>query len=638
MGEPVPPFAFEFGEFSLDPKRGVVHRKGRTLELTPRAFDTLLYLVEHAGQVVEKAALLGAVWPNLVVEEGNLSQTIYVIRRALGERPDEHRSIVTVPGRGYRFVADVRKVPVGAPIEATSPPAPEPAKQPKPRGIGAILAVSLSLCLVAAVLFLVQRGRTTTDGAADATIRSIAVLPFVDMSANGDQAHFSDGLSEELINLLTRVPNLRVIARTSSFSFRGKDADIATIARTLQVTHVLEGSVRRAEDRVRITAQLIDASNSSHVWSMTYDRDVDDVFAVQSEIAAAVAEALQAKLQSQERIASGTTANPQAYEHFLRGQFYYGRRMPGDMQRAMSAFEQAVALDPRYARAWSGVAAISYLQILDGTLPREAGLAKLLDAARKTIAYEPRSAEGHLRLANYHWLRGDRAAAAEFFRKGSALNPDSSLVLGFQAGDAAEQGRYDEAVMLQRRVVSLDPVSPTSINNLGGFLLAAGRFEEAKAEYLKAYELRPDTMAAFSVAEVLVLLRRFEEALAIIERGTQGADRAHALALVNHALGKQTEANAALATLISAVEATDPFRVAEVLAYRGETSEAFDWLARPRLRGFPGTWSGDRMLWEMQASPFLASLHVDPRWNEWVARTRYADRRWDARQADSRQE
>jgi TolB-like protein len=242
------PRLYEFGEFQLDAGRGVLRssRDGKPLELTSKALSTLLYLLEHAGQVVEKGALFAAVWPNVVVEEGNLTQTVHVLRRALGEHPDDHRFIVTVPRRGYRFVADVR--------------------------------------------------RETRAVATPRPIHSIAVLPFTDLSPEGDNDYFSDGLSEEVVNFLAQSPDLQVTARTSSFSFRNQSVDIATIAEKLNVRYVVEGSVREVGKRVRITVQLVEASSSSYVWSHTYERDVDDAFAVQAEIAAAVVQALRAHL------------------------------------------------------------------------------------------------------------------------------------------------------------------------------------------------------------------------------------------------------------------------------------------------------------------------------------------------------
>jgi TolB-like protein/DNA-binding winged helix-turn-helix (wHTH) protein/lipoprotein NlpI len=627
MDDSAQPPVYDFEGFSLDTRRGVLcsQSDGRPVELTPRAFGTLLYLVERAGQLVEKGALLAALWPNVVVEDGNLTQTIYVLRRALGERPDEHRFIVTVPGRGYRFVAAVtrRAEQSTEDTETASSPEPVAATAAGSKRAGWIAGIALALGALAIMAVWAYRAREADSVVSTQPIQSIAVLPFVDMSPSGDSAYFSDGLAEELLNLLAHIPELRVIARTSSFSFRGQSVDIATIAQKLQVGHVLEGSVRKAGDKVRITAQLIDAADSSHVWSETYERDLTDVFAVQSEIATAVADALKLKLRTRQSVTVVAPTGTEAYEHFLRGQFLYGRRGPRDLDNALSAYQQALELDPHYARAWAGVAAVSFIQVYEGHVAREVGLPRLLDAAQKAIAYNPQLAEGHLRLSNYYHLVGQPETAARHYRRGALLNPESPLVLGTQAGYAAKRGNYEDAIELARRVISLDPLSVTGLNNLAAFMIAAGRLEEARVEMLKSYDIARLPDDALSISHILMWQRKHDEALAFIDRNMQGADRAQALALVYHALGRASEADVALGELIALAGDRDAFRIAEVYAYRGDAAESFRWLnLATKAHDSFGRSAQGHMLWEMRVSPFLEPLHDDPRWNEWVATTR----------------
>ena len=635
MDDVAPHVIYEFEGFELDPRRGVLRRRsdGQALTLTPKAFGALLYLVERAGELVEKDALFAAVWPNVVVEEGNLTQTIHVLRRALGEHRDDHRFIVTVPGRGYRFVAEVTARPVGPDrLGAPNPPAPAdradtvaapaaPASRAdrRWRRVKTLGAIAVALALVAVGL-AVYRAHGPHGPAADARPRSIAVLPFVDLSPAGDSAYFSDGLSEEVLNLLSQTPELRVIARTSSFSFRDRDADIATIARTLGVRYLLEGSVRREGRRVRITAQLIEASSSSHLWSAVYERDLDDVFAVQSEIAAAVADALETRLASSTRPANAAPADPRAHDEVLRGQFFYHRRGPGDLERALRSFERAVALDPNYARGWAGVAGIVCIETGEAACPVQPvcrGCWRPPPGPWLSIPGWPRGISGWPAITD---LLGDERLTEDHLHKALTLEPDNPLMLSVQAGSAAQHGRFDEAIDLQRRAVARDPVSAVLINNLGHMLYAAGRLEEARVELTRAFELSPGSNAEDTLGQILVLQHKFDVALAFIEQSAPGPAREQGLALVYHALGRTAEADAALARLTALSATADPFRLAEVYAYRGEADESFRWLeiaARPIDRE-SGLLPAARELWEMQASPLLAPLHADPRWVAWV--------------------
>ncbi len=385
---------YEFGGFRLDAVRRVLRSRvdARPIDLPPRALDTLLYLVEHAGEIVEKQALMDAVWSNVVVEEGNLTQTIYLLRRALGEQPDEHHFIVTVPKRGYKFVGEVKNVDASAPCRVEAVAAPVTMSRPgaangrwsfaRRAGSGA------AVLSIAGVAFLAYHeygpDRMQTQGASIRSIaetdavtslqrsvsqaphNSIAVLPFVDLSPEQDQQYFSDGVAEEILNLLAQWPGLQVIARTSSFSFKDRNADIAEIAAKLNVAYVLEGSVRKSGSRLRITAQLVDAANSAHLWSETYDRELLDIFEVQRDIAVRVSEALKVTLTREVIVRAPSMPSAEANDRFLRARFFYNRGTPGDNERAKDYYEQALRIDPGFARAWAGLAGVYGAQMSDG--------------------------------------------------------------------------------------------------------------------------------------------------------------------------------------------------------------------------------------------------------------------------------
>jgi TolB-like protein/DNA-binding winged helix-turn-helix (wHTH) protein len=609
---------YEFGDFELDALRRVLVSRvdGQQVDITGRVIEALVYLVERPGQLVDKKALIEALWPHVVVEDGNLTQTIHTLRRVLGERPGEHRYIATVPGRGYRFVAEVRVRARQATPDAV----------PSRRPIAALAGTAILFVLLAVAAVLAWRGRgQAVDAAAVPAHPSIAVLPFVDMSREQDQVHFAEGLSEEILNLLAHAEALRVIARTSSFSFKNQNADIGTIARRLAVSHVLEGSVRKSGERVRITAQLIDGSTSAHVWSDTYDRDIHDIFGVQREIASAVAEALHVTLGSVGPTRAETTS-AQAYEHYLQGRLLFNRRSGPDLVQAKSHFEKAVQIDPTYGRAWSALAGVYFVARYEEVeLPN--AMQNWREAAERGVALAPNLAEAHLRAAQYYGHAGNPDAMRTHFARAEALDPADPLVLGRSLSDAINAGRLEDAIELQRRMLATDPLSATHRGNLGNLLMAFGRLPEAQAELERALELSPAGIDnAANVADVLILQGRTDEALKVIPRMPDGYRRDQRYALAYFARGAVSDGDAMLARLLALAEkpGSDPavaVAIAEVYAARNNPDRAFQWIdnARPRSRGQPGGLPGWLLLETLYVSPYFKSLHADPRWGELLA-------------------
>ncbi|MEP7313279.1 MAG: winged helix-turn-helix domain-containing protein [Pseudomonadota bacterium] len=287
---------FEFGGFHLDSTRRLLFgANGESIPLNSRAFDTLLFLIEHRGELLDKATLMQAIWPNTVVEENNLNQSIFALRRVLGEAPGDHRFIVTVPGRGYRFVASVDQ-------RDNVPRTGRPAVAVPLHSRRYLWLASLAAPVLALAIGLLADRREEVAAMAPATVTrpnmtaSIAVLPFLDMSEGHTQEYLSDGIAEEVMNQLGKLPGLRVVGRTSAFSFKGRSDDLRRIGRTLGVNHILEGSVRRSGNRIRVTAQLVNAQTGTQLWSQTFDRQLGDVIAVQDEIAHSVAGSLRVAL------------------------------------------------------------------------------------------------------------------------------------------------------------------------------------------------------------------------------------------------------------------------------------------------------------------------------------------------------
>jgi TolB-like protein/DNA-binding winged helix-turn-helix (wHTH) protein/tetratricopeptide (TPR) repeat protein len=619
MQAPQPHPIYEFGDFELDALRRVLVSRtdGQQVNITGRVLEALVYLVERPGQLVEKNALIEALWPHVIVEEGNLTQTIHTLRRVLGEKPGEHRYIATVPGRGYRFVAEVKVRAERTKLDVV------PSRRHK---IG-LAGAALSIVLLVVVAVLAWRGRDQPiEEPAVRAQPSIAVLPFVDMSVEQDQQYFAQGLSEEILNLLAQTDALRVIARTSSFSFKDQKVDIGTIAQRLAVTHVLEGSVRKSGERVRITAQLIDGSTSAHVWSDTFDRDVHDIFGVQREIAAAVADALHVTL-SRGGPRRAETISTQAYEHYLQGRHLFNRRSTGDLLQAKSHFERAVQIDPSYGRAWTALAGVySVARYADVQLPDEMQNWRVV--AERALALAPDLAETHIRAAQYYGHAGNKNTMRAHFERAEAIDPGDPLVLGLSVSAAVIEGRIEDAIELQKRVVSADPLSATHRGNLGGQLMVAGRLREAEAEMERALELSPAGISTIEdVADVLILQGRIDEALNVIPRIPAGYLQDKRFAVVHFARGEESQGNAMLSRLLALAQEPDSdpavaVAVAEVYAARNDTDSAFKWLdtARRRSKSQPKSrlphWAMQEAL---QYAPFLKPLHADPRWRELLA-------------------
>jgi TolB-like protein len=440
--------------------------------------------------------------------------------------------------------------------------------------------------------------------------KSIAVLPFVDMSEKKDQEYFSDGLAEELIDLLAQVPNLKVTARTSSFYFKGKSEDIATIAQKLRVAHVLEGSVRKAGNTMRVTAQLIRADNGYHLWSKTYDEDVRDIFKVQDEIAAAVVEALKAQLLPTQQIASRHhTDNTEAYAQYLLGNQFRIRDTLDANPQALAAYRKAVALDPNYAAAYSGIADALW-RIADQTTPQEADHANALAAAEKAIALAPDSPEGY-------WARGqllnfydfDWHGAEEDYKKALALDPNFGPAQVRYADLLATLGRVPDALAMLRGMLALDPLSVPAWRALGRLLVEEGQFAEARSAAKHLWELR-DGDPRQTLSFIDLYDGHPKQALAEMQTSSDSSRIYVSIlsAMANHTLGHDAESQRALDEIVTTRAAALAYQIAEIHAWRGEPDQAFDWLERARRQHDGG-------ISYIKVDRSLSSLRNDPRYH-----------------------
>jgi TolB-like protein/Tfp pilus assembly protein PilF len=437
--------------------------------------------------------------------------------------------------------------------------------------------------------------------------RSIAVLPFADMSPEKDQEYLSDGIAEELLNLLVKVPDLQVAARTSSFSFKGKEVTIADVARELRVANVLEGSVRKSGNRVRITAQLIQASSGFHLYSESFDRALDDVFGIQDEISAAVVEALKIKLL--DAGPKSVESDPEAYALYLQGRYFFARRTRADWENAAKTYEEALQIDPDYAAAWAGLSLV-YANLAGAAyIDLHPGYAKARLAAQKALTLDPSLPEGYLAQAtiqmSYDW---DWAGAEASLQRALDITPNMADAVTEMGLLQRYLGDLDQAITLERRAVALDPLSLRGHHALGMALIYAGQLDEAEQVYQRLLRLNPEMPTANQArARVQQLQGRPQEALAISEQEADAFWSEYGTLIAFYALGRTEEADARLPGFIEQNQGDSAFQIAQIYGFRGDDDKVFEWLDRAYVQRDGG-------LPEMMFDPYLRKYWDDPRW------------------------
>ena len=619
---------YRFDRFVLDPVERILSCDGTAVSLTPKAFDTLVCLVRNQGHMVTKDELLRQVWPDTFVEEINLAVNISTIRKALGESAQECRFIATVPGHGYRFVAEARNGPnhngnakpfhstenaltvaASADHEIGSEPVLAAAKRDRSRFAILVIAV----LLIAAILVTYSWRRVRRISASTPSEASIAVLPFTDLSPQQDQQYFTDGLAEELINNLGHVPGLKVVARSSAFEFRGRNENLRSVGHKLGVSNILEGSVRREGDRFRITVELTSAESGFQLWSQTYDRKINDIFAVQDEIAAAVSGALEITLLGTNGSAAPAAVrrtSPEAYQAYLQGRYFQGRgENKDDLEKAFTFANQAIELDARYAPAWVLRSTTYNLMAGFGLIENTEGMRKARQDAEHAIALDPNLASAYLSLGDiqlsYDW---DWSGAEASGKRAAELEPASADVLRYQSLLTEVLGRLPEAIEAEKKAIMLDPLLARSYTSLGAQLYELGNYEGARIAFHKALELNPQKEHdhAFQ-GEVSLAQGRPEQALAEIEQEPSKFWKRLSEALAYAALKRLGESDVALNAVIATDQNGAAFEIGEVYAYRGESDKAFAWLNRAYRERDGG-------LTYVKVDPLLKNLRRDPRY------------------------
>jgi len=624
-----------FQSFRLDTMNHCLWSGEKRVRIPPKAFDVLRYLVENPGRLVTQDELLEALWPETYVNPEILRKYILDIRRILGDRPDKPVFIETVTKRGYRFIAPVAEDTEAAPAslpapdaEAKQTPASDPVGVQRESRLhkGGLYAIAIPavLTLIAAAMAVYFWPARNKPIARALNNSSIAVLPFADLSPGKDQEYFSDGLTEELINDLAKVPGLKVVARSSAFQFKGRNEDLRAVGRKLGVANVLEGRVRKEGNQVRITAELIKADDGFQLWSETYDREVSHIFAAQDEIARAVASALQVKLLSANSAAipaTPRTTNSEAYQAYLQGQYFIARGQDReDLTKALAYSERAIKLDANYAPAWAQNSQVLERLARIGLIDNADGFRRARESAERAISLDAGSATGYMTLAlvqmNHDW---DWEGADASLKKAALLEPGSAAVLANRAHLVRILGRVEEAVALYEQAIALDPLRANFHLALGYELYFLDRNEGALAALQKAQELNPQLSSLhLTYCQILLAQGRWQSALEEIEKETGDWEKLSGEVLAYHALGRREESENVLKTLIATHQNDAAYQIAEAYAYRGEVEKAFAWLDRSYRQRDPGTP-------ELKTDPLMKTLRQDPRFAKLLKRMHLSD-------------
>lgn len=611
-GDLTPGAAYYFGPFRLEPDEKIVYRDGRPLPLTPKAFDTLFALVANAGRLVTKADLMTVVWPDTFVEEATLAQCVSVLRKALGDTPEGHRYIETLPKRGYRFGAVVSRIPAGRSASAVAAEDVAPVLQPLPtaapsgRRLWWVALLLLALVIAGGAAFFQQRPANPPHATGRVLL---AVLPFANLSADPGEEYLSDGLTEEMIAQLSQLQpdRLGVIARTSAMHYKATLLDVAAIGKQLSVAYVLEGSVRREGNRVRITAQLIEVASQTHVWAESYEQDSGEVLRLQSQVAHAVAQQVQLRLSlppAELRARPGTT-NPHAFQRYLRAHHLWNQRNPAVASRAIALYQEAIAIDPAYALAY---AEMSSCFLSFGAPTARDSYARAVDAARTAIDIDDGLAEGHFALATAALHLFDWDTAQREFLRAEALNP------AFRNYDfMVIFGHFDQVLALVRRGIELDPINALAYHGLGVNSFYARQYPQAVDAYLQAIELDPQTVwSRVRLGHAYVQQGRYAEAIGVFEKTHNDLGLAQA-----YAMARRRQEAVAILDRLGATSATPnkevAYDMALVYAALGQLDEAFRWLNLAyEARVYH--------LVYLKVDPRLDPIRDDPRYAELVGR------------------
>lgn len=629
MNERFPRLSYSFGAFRVDPHRRALWRDGKVVPLAPKAFEMLLLLVESEGRVLEKQGLMDHLWPGSVVEEANLSQTVYLLRRALAEGSDGRQYIETIPKRGYRFVAEI----VESQDEKVEGITPEAAlagqdgilsrrQTPDRRIVWIASGVALlTVVLMAASYFWLSRQSAQT--VTGEPIRSLAVLPFKPLNANGDDRYLGLAMADVLITRLSSLNEVIVQPTSAVRKYDNQDAHPLAAGRELKVDAVLEGTLVKTAGRLRVTLRMYDVRNGQTLWSGKFDEKFTDIFNVQDSISDQVATALALNLTREKRdlMVKRYTGNSEAYELYLKGRYWWNRRTGNGLKKAAGYFEQAIKTSPNYALAYAGLADCYNLLSIIEVMPPQVAFPKARAAAVKALELDDTLAEAHASLGWIKWVYDwDWPGAEQEFKRAIELSPNYVTAHDWYGVCLAQRGRFDEALSQLEQARRLDPLSLVIPVHTGWIYFYAGQYDRAIEQYHKSLEMDPNYAWAHAhLSQAYEQKGMYAEAVAEMRRTMELSTNSHRhqawLGHIYAASGDRDQARKLLAELLEKEKKqyVSPYSIALVYAGLDDRERCLAWLSK----------AAEQRVGRLVRLPFdprFKNLRTDPRFVEIVRR------------------
>jgi TolB-like protein/DNA-binding winged helix-turn-helix (wHTH) protein len=608
--------SFRVGAWLVQPNLNTVSSNGTKVRIEPKVMEVLVCLASRPGEAVAKETILKTVWPGTFVSDDVLTRSVSELRRVFVDDAREPQYIETIPKRGYCLIAAVERLNGSGQPPKPSAPVDYGVNEFRRRRSDLLRTAAISIaCILALGLvlrFLVVVANVSWRHPPKSEKIMLAVLPFQNLTGDPNKEYLADGLTEEMISQLGRLnpEQLGVIARTSVMGYKHKNVRLDQIGRDLSVQYVLENSLRESGDHLRLTAQLIQVRDQTHLWSQDYDYPPKDILNVEDQVAKSVAHEIRVRLTSKEQaeLAQSHPVNPKAFDAYLQGYYFFHGSTDKDTDMAAKYFERATQLDPSYALAWAWLSRARNWQANEGLIPMEEGRRLSREAVEQALSLNPNLADAHAQMgrikqqADYDW-----AGANASFQRAVALEPANPENLGFAAWSASILGHFDEAVQLNRRAVDLDPLNAGSWENLATTEFMMGQLDQSAADSKKALELNPDAGSGAETLSLIYLLQgRPQDGLRDIERVPYGPSRACLYSLTYYALGRKKESDAALSELMIKYSASNAYEIALVYAFRNQADKSFEWLDRAYAQR-------DSSMMYTKVEPLLNSLHNDPR-------------------------